>query len=298
MYHRIVELPVDPYEIAVSPQHFAAQLDYIKQMCNPMRFSDFVDALQQRSLPPRTVVVTFDDGYVDNYQHALPLLEAAEVPATLFVTTGNIDSDREFWWDIFERVLLQPIQLPERLHIEIRGRCLEWQVESPAQRQQAHQDIHRLLRTLKQTEREQILLNLLQWANVETDARPGYRSVQGKELAQLAASKMIDIGAHTVSHPALPSLSVEEQYEEIVLSRQTLEELIGQPVVTFSYPFGKYSDDTVELLKSAGFQAACTTHPERVTPGDDLYRLGRYTVADWDGYLFSQKLEEFFHEPH
>jgi peptidoglycan/xylan/chitin deacetylase (PgdA/CDA1 family) len=297
MYHRVAYLPVDSYNIAVSPQNFAEQMSYIRKFCHPMRLTDLIEAIQQRSVPPRTVVVTFDDGYVDNYQSALPILEATEVPATVFATTGKIDSYEEFWWDTFERAFLLPTQLPESLQIEVHGHLHSWQLKSPAQRQQAHQEIHNLLRSLKQPEREQFLSHLLQWAKVEPDARPGYRSVQRTELVQLASSELVDIGAHTVNHPALPLLSTEDQYQEIMMSRQKLEELLGHPVVTFSYPFGKHSDDTVNLLKLAGFKAACTTVPARVAPGDDLYRLGRYTVGNWNGDLFSQKLKEFFHEP-
>jgi peptidoglycan/xylan/chitin deacetylase (PgdA/CDA1 family) len=274
MYHRVADLSVDPYEIAVSPHHFRDQMDYLQQNCYPMRFLDFVDAVQQRSIPPRAVVVTFDDGYVDNYENALPVLEEAQVPATVFVTTGNLGTDREFWWDTLERVLLQPQYLPEYLQLEIDGFRQEWHVKTPEQRLQAHQSIHRRMRALSAFKREQVLGGLTQWAELDQISRPGYRAVNGKELSKLAESKMIDIGAHTVSHPALPLLSFDDQYDEIVSSRQKLEKLTDRPVVAFSYPFGKHSEDTIDLLKAAGFRAACTTSPKAVTPGERSFSYG------------------------
>jgi peptidoglycan/xylan/chitin deacetylase (PgdA/CDA1 family) len=270
---------------------------YIRQHFRPMRLLDFLETVEQGSVPPQTVVVTFDDGYVDNYQNALPILEETEVPATIFVTTGNLGSDKEFWWDTLERILLQPRCLPDALQLEINGSRQEWQIQTPEQRWQAHQSIHKHLRSLSADEQEQVLQALAEWAAIERSHRPGYRSVTRQELARLAQSKMIDIGAHTVSHPALKRLPIQDQYVEIMSSRRTLEELIPGPITTFSYPFGSFSNETIKMIKKAGFRAACTTVPKMVMPGDDRFQMGRYTAKNWPQSLFAEKMEEFFYEP-
>jgi hypothetical protein len=87
------------------------------------------------------------------------------------------------------------------------------------------------------------------------------------------------------------------QCQEIKQGRQELEAIIGRTLKTFSYPFGKsedFSSDTVEAVKEAGFIAACSTSPGRVSRGADLYRLPRYAVGDWTAEIFQKRIIEFF----
>src|SRR5262249_11986659 len=115
MYHRVTELPNDPYLLAVTPEHFAEQMEEIRRYCVPMRLEELVDELEDGNIPNRGVVVTFDDGYADNLYQAKPLLERYEIPATVFVTAGQVGSRREFWWDELDRLLLQAGTLPSRV---------------------------------------------------------------------------------------------------------------------------------------------------------------------------------------
>src|SRR5262249_54220566 len=125
MYHRVTELPNDPYLLAVTPEHFAEQMEVIRRYCIPMRLKELVEALRERKVPNRAVVVTFDDGYADNLHEAKPVLEHYEVPATVFVTAGQVGNRREFWWDDLDRVLLQPGTLPARLRLAMKGTAYE-----------------------------------------------------------------------------------------------------------------------------------------------------------------------------
>ncbi len=297
LYHRVASLPNDPFSLAVSPDHFAQQLEYIRQTCQPMRLIDLVKAIQQRSLPQRAVAITFDDGYADNFTHAYPLLTAAQIPATIFVSSDQIDKPHEFWWDELERILLLPEQLPNQLRFSINGHGYEWNLETEAKRQHAHQVIHSLLRPLTAVIRNQVLKELVCWAGLERAGRAGYRAMTTTELVQLAQSEWIDLGGHTVTHPVLSTLSTKAQYTEIVGGRQRLEGIIGNPVLTFSYPYGgphNFSDETAEIVESVGFLAACTTSPGSIEPGVDLFRLCRCPVFDWGIETFKQQLEAYF----
>jgi peptidoglycan/xylan/chitin deacetylase (PgdA/CDA1 family) len=115
-----------------------------------------------------------------------------------------------------------------------------------------------------------------------------------EELIQLADTPVIDIGAHTMTHQLLSTLSPDEQYDEINGSRQWLEEVLAQPVISFAYPSGIYNGDTVGAVRAAGFSAACTVEQGCVQVGDDLFQLRRCNVADWDEKTFKQNLEYFF----
>src|SRR5262245_38761050 len=125
MYHRVTELPNDPYLLAVTPKHFAEQLEVIRRYGVPMRLLQFVEVLRAGHIPNRAVVVTFDDGYADNLYQAKPLLARYEIPATIFVTAGQVGSQREFWWDELDRLLLQPGMLPARLRLHLNGTVFE-----------------------------------------------------------------------------------------------------------------------------------------------------------------------------
>jgi peptidoglycan/xylan/chitin deacetylase (PgdA/CDA1 family) len=299
MYHRVANLSSDFYSLAVSPDHFAQHLEYIRRACYPMSLIDLADAVQEHSLPNRAVAITFDDGYSDNFSQARPLLQAAQIPATVYVSSDYIDSSREFWWDDLERILLTSTHLPGHLRISIQGQNYEWPTTSTKQRELACRNLHQLLQPLPTIERNSLLAELAHWAGLEQAGRPDYRAMTSAELIELGQNGLIDIGGHTVTHPVLSSLAPDEQYAEIVNGRKRLEELLGEPVRTFTYPFGTaqdFTDETVEIVKTAGFQAACTTVQGCVEAGDDLFRLQRYAVNNWDIEAFKYYLEAFFIE--
>jgi peptidoglycan/xylan/chitin deacetylase (PgdA/CDA1 family) len=294
LYHRVIDLDYDPYALAVPPELFAQQLDYIRRTCVPMRLTDLVEALEQGSLPRRAVAITFDDGYADNYLHAYPLLEAAGIPATFFVAAGQVDAEREFWWDDLERILLRSDGLPDHLRIEVRGREHSWQLGVSGRRERAYHELSRLLRPLGGKERSEALADLTRWAGVESAGREENRAVTTDELIELGQSALIDIGAHTVTHPVLSALSPEAQATEIVEGRGKLESILGRPISTFAYPYGEIQDftnETVEIVRGTGLSAACTTVHGSVEPGDDLFRLNRVGVFNWDMDTFYRRLE-------
>jgi peptidoglycan/xylan/chitin deacetylase (PgdA/CDA1 family) len=297
LYHRVASLSADPHSLAVSPEHFAQQLEHIHDTCYPMRLLDLLEAMQQRSLPQRALAITFDDGYWDNYEHAYPLLKSAGIPATIFVTSEQVDSEREFWWDDLERLLLLPQQLPEHLRISVGDQEYEWRLDSVEQRRCVHQAIHNLLRPLDADTRDEVLDGLANWVGLEQSGRSDYRAMTTGELIELAQSKCVDIGGHTMSHPVLSTLSAEAQYGEIIGGRQRLESIIGRRVSTFAYPYGAsqdFTDETAEIVREAGFQSACTTIPGSIEAGDDQFRLRRCPVFDWDTSTFKQQLESYF----
>lgn len=297
LYHRVANLPSNPYSLAITPEHFAQQLEYIQHTCHPMRLLDLVDAMQQRSLPQRAVAITFDDGYCDNHNYAFPLLKSAGIPATIFVASQKINNAQEFWWDDLERILLIPQCLPEYLRISIHDQIYEWHFQSLEERRQAHKSLHKLLRPLDTVIREKVLADLASWAKLEPAGRSDYRAMTVTELVELAQSDCIEIGGHTITHPQLSALSSKAQYAEIDGGRRAVESLIGKRVMTFAYPYGTAQDftpETVQVVRTIGFRTACTTTPGYIKSGDDPYELRRCPVFDWDQTEFKQQLESYF----
>jgi peptidoglycan/xylan/chitin deacetylase (PgdA/CDA1 family) len=297
MYHRVANLAGDPLSLAVSIDHFAQQLEYLARACQPMHLVELIDGLRLRKLPRRAVAITFDDGYSDNYRNAYPLLASAHIPATIFVASNWVDADREFWWDDLERTLLLPEDLPSCLRLSIRGQEFQWQLGSPEDRQPMYNSIYGMLKPLPPEERQAVLHQLYGWSGASSTGRNDYLALTRAELIELSGGGLVEIGGHTRNHPQLSALTADQQAAEILAGKQHLEELTGRSIRVFAYPYGQtpdYASETVATVRSVGFGAALTTTSGYVTPGDDLFRLRRCAVFDWDDTVFEQKVEEFF----
>jgi peptidoglycan/xylan/chitin deacetylase (PgdA/CDA1 family) len=299
MYHRVVDVSSSAYHIVTSPDHFHQHMEHIQLNCRPMRLMDVVSALDENSLPPKGVVVTFDDGYIDNFNFAYPILEKFKIPATIFVTSGYIERNREYWWDELERIFFIPEKLPEKLETSVNGVEIDLQLPTTSQEQRklTHKAMHAFLRNLRSEDRDNLLSSLATWAGMGDNGRQEYRSMNSDEIVKLSKSSLIEIGAHTITHPVLSTLSAEEQYDEIVGSQKKLESMLGRSVNTFAYPYGSAGDftsQTLEIARQAGFKAACTTVSGTVTEGHDLMALPRRWVGDWDLTTFERQLDAFF----
>jgi peptidoglycan/xylan/chitin deacetylase (PgdA/CDA1 family) len=311
MYHRVTELANDPYLLAVSPKHFAEQMEVIRGRYMPIRLQELVETLQDGKVPNRAVVVTFDDGYADNLHQAKPLLEHYEIPATVFVTTGHIDSQREFWWDELDRILLQPGTLPGRLCLSFNGSAYEWDLgevtrytaeeyrryrtwhierqDDPSQRQRLFRMLYARLSTLPGGERLKILNDLLAWSGAKPIARPSHQTLTTDEVILLDQGDLLEVGAHTMTHPFLAGLSPAEQRNEIQQSKEGLEAILMHLVLSFAYPHGSSTPHSAVILQEKGFICACSSH-HAVVQGFDCFQLPRVVVRDWDGQTFARWL--------
>ena len=317
LYHRIADVEIDPHQLCVSPRHFAEQLAVLTRRYTPLSLAQCTEAMRKGRLPRHSAVVTFDDGYADNLHAAKPLLERHGFPATLFITTGQIGSPREFWWDELEKVFLLPGTLPQHLDMEINGHTHHWDLDGATQYTEeqfrAHrtwrasdntpssprfglfQTFHTLLRGLPSGSRTAKMDALLKWSGISREARPSYRALSTGELAALARTNLIDFGGHTVTHPHLPEQELAVQREEIHDGKAALEQLVGHAVQSFSYPYGFYSNPTIEMVRQAGYSSACTCIERATRCESDLFQLPRVIVRDWDGDEFARQLRACIH---
>jgi peptidoglycan/xylan/chitin deacetylase (PgdA/CDA1 family) len=312
MYHRVAEVGSDPWSLCVSPRHFEEHLRLLRERFRVVPLSTLLSGSREGGLARRAVAVTFDDGYADSLLAAKPLLERYGVPATVFVTAGQLGASREFWWDELERLLLRPGTLPVALELEAGGRRLErridraerythedyrrherWTVHStcdPTPRHALFRVLYMWLFELAPRARQSAIDALREWAGAGAEGRPSHRSLTREELADLASGGLVEIGAHTLTHPALDALPRGEQWAEISGSKALLEALAGRPVTAFAYPHGAFSADTVGLVREAGFAVACSTRYEAVPVDGDPYRVPRVEVRDGDGDSLARSL--------
>ena len=290
-YHRVANVKGDEYEVCVTPKHFAEQMEMLSKYAHTMSLTTLVQYLKEDSLPPQSVAVTFDDGYVDNLYNAKPILEKYEIPATVFVCTGY--AGREFWWDELERLVMSSEVDLGALRLEVRESQFVWnQLNGGSDADVRGKFCHALynfLLKLDIEEQDQAMHTIRNWSRVSSQGATA-RALNCDELLQLADGGLIEIGAHTRHHPMLPQLSLERQTQEIVSSKQDLEELLGRPINGFAYPNGRADENAKRIVRQAGFAFACTSLHDVLRRGSDLHELTRFWQKDVDGDRFIQSL--------
>jgi peptidoglycan/xylan/chitin deacetylase (PgdA/CDA1 family) len=302
MYHRIAEPAFDPWGLAVPPTKFEEQLEMLNRRRSPMGMNEFADRSRHRRLPADAVAITFDDGYVDNLKFGKPRLEAAGVPATVFITTGQIGCPDEFWWDELARIVLcsqAAIDVRVQIGADLCRLCLtgapeeaprpKWRAWNPpaTAREAAYLELWRRLQECQPGERDASMARLraLPSAPAENDSRAMDRA----EIRRLASAS-ISLGAHGVSHQPLPSLAPEARKAEIRQSGETCRSITGQPVEGFAFPHGAADDATRRLVAEAGYSWACSTENHSVQPAEDPYSLPRLQVGAWDAEQLSSAI--------
>lgn len=315
MYHRIATPTADPWDLSVSPAHFAEHLEVLRGWAACRSFGDLAASVAASRRPHRMAAITFDDGYRDNLENALPLLEAAGTPATAFVLSGVIGARREFWWDSLTRVFLETAELPETLELATTSGTRVWRM-GPAARCDAAQmrlltrvrlpfdvRLHPRLRLLAEVrevlfradavEAARLAEALLDWAGLERGGAPLDQPLTEAEIRRLSASGLVEIGAHTVTHRPLDLLPPAEALAELVGSRAVLREIVGREIETVAYPYGRFGPDTPRLAAQACFAAACTTVEWVAVGAVDPYRFPRIMARNWDGDAFARILRQF-----
>jgi peptidoglycan/xylan/chitin deacetylase (PgdA/CDA1 family) len=260
-----------------------------------MPLHEFAALHGQGRLPHDAVAVTFDDGYACNAHVAAPILAAQQAPATIFLTTGAISSQAEFWWDDLERIISGARPGPVRLVIGSETFAFQF-ADAPSgegftdDRAAAHARLWRAMRGLDVAARSATLEELADRCGVGRSGRETHRAMTRAEVVDLARSPWISFGAHTVSHPPLSALGATEQRHEIEASRGACAALTGVEPTMFAYPYGDHSEETVRLVREAGFTVAVTTEARVVSRSAELLRLPRVQVGDWSEDQFAKAL--------
>jgi peptidoglycan/xylan/chitin deacetylase (PgdA/CDA1 family) len=293
-YHRVTKVERDEYEVCVTPKHFAEQMETLSKHAYPIQLTELVQCLKAGSVPPKSVAVTFDDGYADNLYEAKPVLEKFAIPATVFVCTAY--AGKEFWWDELERLVMSSRARLGALRLHVGKNQFVWhQPEVSPQaglesRRKFRQALYNFLLTLDVEEQVHVMDTISSWAGVSSNEMMA-RALTHDELLQLVDGGLVEIGAHTRHHPMLPRLSLERQREEIVSSKQDLENLLGRRVNGFAYPNGRATDDAKRIVREAGFSFACTSLHDVVRSASDLHELTRFWQKDVDGEKFMRNLK-------
>ena len=316
MYHQVCERRADPWELAVHPNHFDAQLEYLKKNFNVVSISELAEGIGHHK-KRNTVAITFDDGFKDNCTNAVPLLDWNEIPATFYVATTAMEDQKAYWWDELQDTIFQSEVLPMRfekvidsslvqfsfktdriLNNRLRNQISAWNsnLPIPNERIALYMCLWHHIKPLCYTHQDSAIADIRNWADCHECSSSHSATMSVREMQMLSQNPLFSIGAHSVHHTMLSQQNPSDQAFEVRESKRQIEKWLGKPVTGFAYPYGNYSDVTQALLKEAGFRYAVATGSKPVTSDDDLFALPRIQVKNWCVYEFASKINEMVNE--
>jgi peptidoglycan/xylan/chitin deacetylase (PgdA/CDA1 family) len=272
IYHRVLPAPDPILHDEIDAASFERQLGLLAEEFNVLPLGEACRRLTQGTLPARAACITFDDGYADNEQIALPILKRFNLRATFFVSTGFSSGSAMFNDGVINAVRtaaagdydLSELDLPDLSISDLSSRSAA---------------IEKLLAALKYRHMLERQSSVEQLSSALRVTPPHGLMMTPAQIARLHREGM-EIGAHTVNHPILMSISEDEARSEIVESKRVLEEITGSAVTLFAYPNGKpgqdYGPQHVRLVRDAGFSAAVSTTPGVAHSGTDVFQLPRF----------------------
>lgn len=266
-YHRVLDIPddarfkSDPELVSASVDGFRAQMTFVRENFTPITFAKLLACKEAgEAPPPGSAIVTFDDGFADNYHEAFPILAGLQMPATIFVSTGVIDKQQRFWFEAVARRLVlarEDVTLPT-------GRMLP-AAASLAERRQQLKLVLRHLKQLPDPQRCAAVDRLLAPARSLPDfTAPAEDMPLTWDQVREMARGGIEFGSHTVTHPVLAQVDDAAMRAELFDSKARIEAETGRKVEVLSYPVGgaeAFDDRVRRVAREAGYRAAVAYLP-------------------------------------
>jgi len=286
IYHRVLSKPDPMRPGEVDAATFSWHMQLLARYFRVLPLTLALRLLREGSLPARVVCVTFDDGYADNLEVALPILQAWGVPATFFIATGYLRGGR-MWND----TVIEALRHLPAGSLDLSGQGLGmYRLGDWRDRVDVALRLIQALKYLSFQAREEHVDYL---ASLVATPLPDKLMLTVQQVCELQAAGM-EIGAHTVNHPILARLDHATARWEIATSKQYLEELLGQEVNLFAYPNGKSGQDYLpehrEMVRNLGFIAAVSTNWGGITMQTDSWQLPRFTPWDAQPARFMARL--------
>jgi len=281
MYHSVVkELPPLYDWCYVDAESFRQQVRFLKKNFEVINLSQVAERLISEKTEKPLAVITFDDGYQNNFDVAFPILKEEGVGATIFLTTDLINTDDTLWVCRLHHALSNT----KKTEIEWDGNLFN--ISDNSKKTEFISLIKRKLKKMSISQSLPQLETILNQAgfdrtfSIERDSL--YRLLDDKSIHEMNQSGLIEFGAHTMSHEILSCLPFEEQEKEIEGSIHAVSKLTGKNCNLFAYPNGSqedYNDNTLELLKKYGIKVSVTTVEKIIDSHSSMLELGRYSIG-------------------
>jgi len=288
IFHRVLAQPDPLFPDEMHAERFDALCSWVSRWFNVLPLDEAVRLREQGRLPARALAITFDDGYADNHDVAMPILRRHGLSATFFIATGYLDGGRVWNDSVVEavRATREPVLDLTRLSAGL-GR---YELSTLKGRREAIHAILGVVKYLDPARRLEVVAGIADMAGVEL---PGDLMMTSAQVQAMRAAGML-IGAHTVTHPILLKVDADTVRQEVRRSREVLERLLGERVALFAYPNGKpgvdYDQTAVDIVRAEGFDAAVSTAWGAASAGSDTWQLPRFTPWDASQNRFALRM--------
>lgn len=289
IFHRVLPQQDALFPDEMHAQRFDQLCAWLKRWFQVLSLDQAVAQLREGRLPARALAITFDDGYADNHDVAMPILQRHGLSATFYIATGFLDGGR-----MFNDTVIEAVRRSSHARLDLAGLGLQCPdtlaLGDAAQRRAA---VHALLNALKYRQPEERLQLVQAVAERAGGPLPDNLMMRSAQVQALRQGGMT-IGAHTVSHPILAVLDEAAARQQIEDSRAQLQNLLGERVAHFAYPNGvpgrDFTDATAKLVEALGFDSAVTTGWGAAGAGADLFQLPRFTPWDQTPHRFAARM--------
>ena len=290
LYHRVLNIENDPQQLCVSLEIFEEQLSALKKTHVFLKVNEFFEILNSnKAFPKNALLITFDDGYADNFHNALPILEKLDLQALFFIATARLDSRDMFWWDELDLIF----NLVKKGGADVSSLVSRYKVETSEDLYQYYLVKCKTSAGLK--ERNLLMSELRAIVPVDEAVKSHYAFLSIDELRALSQSRHAVIGGHTVNHLSLGHLPLNEQRHEILASVNYLEEILQVPIRHFSYPYGErhnFGKETMNLCHQLGLESSAANYCDYVDQSTQLFAYPRFVVRNDSSVVLKDKLQK------
>lgn len=293
MYHRILneeDMAATPTTsgIIVSKKTFQKHVKFLTRYFNIIDYEAFSNSIKNHTpFRNKTCLITFDDGWYDNFTTALPILKSHNCPALIFLPTNYIGTGEQFWQEKLTSLLktavdnipatnnlLDSIKYTSKIHGTAIDKKDTISLFVSSLKEQSENNIRKIISDIA---------SQLKKLSISLPENTNDKFINWKQAKQMNKSGFT-IGSHAVSHRLLDRLSEDELEFELVKSKELLEEKLSTTISTIAYPNGNHSETTKSATRNAGYKTGFSTNPGYVTNNSDFYSINRINMHEMATY--------------
>jgi peptidoglycan/xylan/chitin deacetylase (PgdA/CDA1 family) len=276
-FHRINDNN-DPFLSAFSTKMFEKHIKYLKRKYTILPLENIINEFAQGKPLHNAVAITFDDGYRDNFLYAYPVLKKYAVPATIFLTSGLINTGEILWMDkiryVLKKTKKKALQMIDIFHGKI------YPLNTIDEKIEALNGLYMDLIKCDERDKLHYINSIIEPLGVQNFDELADLMLTWEQV-KIMGNNGVSFGAHTVSHPILSRIPIHQARQEILKSKEDIEKNVEKPVSSFAYPNGKeadFNEDICDLVKESGCTFACTTIMGTINQHTDPYLLPRISL--------------------
>lgn len=296
VYHRVCPRKGNLAVSNICPEEFEKQIKYLKENFKIYSLENLINVLENNQINKKEseniAVITFDDGYNDNYIYAFPILKKYHIPATIFLITEYIGKDKLFWWDKIEYIIYHTKK--GEINIPNFGKFL---ITDNKKKFNCILFLLKKFKRMPDDSKEKYINELKNICYVKIPSGLGEKMILSWDKIYEMKNNEISFGAHTLTHTNLTNMNLEEAEKEISQSQVMIKDKLKSDVRSFAYPYGSkyYNHDIIKLLKKNGFVCAVTTSEKVINKSKfyNLYSLPRISAGSYY-YSFTIKASGMF----